>query len=92
MYNFSAKVIATEIIPDKSIKFDWNASDKPTQVSFTFIGLDSQSTFVTIVHDGFDKTGDELIETLKDSTSGFTLVMAGLKSYFGTRYQSSTGC
>jgi len=43
--------------------------------------LNSDSTFVSIVHNGFDKTGDKLIETIKGSTEGFTLVLAGLKSY-----------
>ncbi|MEO5995360.1 MAG: hypothetical protein ABIN89_01600 [Chitinophagaceae bacterium] len=39
------------------------------------------TTFVTIRHYGFDKAGDELIKTLKDSTSGLTLVLAGLKAF-----------
>jgi len=81
MYNFSAKVVATEIIPNKRIKFDWFAYDNPTIVTIEFKELNSDSTFVSIIHNGFDKTGDELIETLKDSTGGFTLVLAGLKSY-----------
>ncbi|NNC50288.1 MAG: polyketide cyclase [Flaviramulus sp.] len=81
MYNFSAKVIATQIIPDKKIEFDWFTNDKPTFVTIDFIELNLNATFVSIIHHGFDKTGDELIEILKDSTGGFTLVLAGLKAY-----------
>ncbi len=81
MYNFSAKAIATEIIPDKSIKFDWFAYEKPTWVWIDFKVLDAEATFVSIKHGGFENTGDELIDTLKDSTAGFTLVLAGLKAY-----------
>ena len=81
IYNFSAKVIAAKIIPNKRIKFDWFAYEKPTRVTIDFKELNAASTFVSIVHNGFDKTGDELIETLKDSTGGFTLVLAGLKCY-----------
>ena len=81
MYNFSAKVIATEIVPNKRIKFNWFAYENPTEVTIDFKELDSKNTFVSVIHTGFDKTGDELIESLKDSTSGFTLVLAGLKCY-----------
>jgi len=81
MYNFSAKAIATEIIPNERIKFDWFAYENPTSVTINLKKLGSNSTFVTIVNSGFDKTGNELTEILKDSTSGFTLVLAGLKSY-----------
>jgi len=81
MYNFSTKVIAREINSPQSIKFDWFASEKPTSVNINFKELNSNSTFVSIVHAGFDKSGDELIETVKDSTGGFTLVLAGLKSW-----------
>ena len=81
MYNFSAKVIATEIIPNERIKFEWYAYENPTLVTIDFKELNSESTYVTVIHSGFDNTGDELIEALKDSTGGFTLVLAGLKCY-----------
>lgn len=36
---------------------------------------------MSIKHYGFDKTGDELLEAIKDSTEGFAIVLAGLKAY-----------
>ena len=81
MYNFSTKVIATEILTDKKISINWFTSDAPTKVDFEFKPLSDGTTFVTIKHSGFDKTGDELIEALKDSTGGFTIVLAGLKAF-----------
>jgi uncharacterized protein YndB with AHSA1/START domain len=81
MYDFSAKVVATELTPNTRIKFDWFGSEVPTKVTIDLTEYNSSSTFVSIVHNGFDKSGDELIETVKDSTGGFTLVLAGLKSY-----------
>ena len=81
MYNFSAKVVATELTPNERIIFDWYTSEKPTRVTIDFTMLNSSATFVSIVHTGFDKTGDELIEAVKDSTGGFSLVLAGLKAY-----------
>ena len=36
MYNFSTKVIATEILTDKKISIEWFATDPPTIVDFDF--------------------------------------------------------
>ena len=82
MYQVSCKVIAREIIPNQRIKFDWFDDDgKFTQVVFDFKALNSNATYVSVVNSGFHQTGDELIATLKDSTGGFTMVLAGLKAY-----------
>ena len=81
MYNFSTKVIATEILTDKKISIEWFTTDPPTIVDFDFKTLSDGSTFVSIKHYGFDKLGDELLEVIKDSTGGFTIVLAGLKAF-----------
>jgi uncharacterized protein YndB with AHSA1/START domain len=81
MYNFSTKVIATEILTDKKISIKWFTTDPPTNVDFDFKTLSDSSTFVSIKHYGFDKTEDELLEVIKDSTGGFTIVLAGLKAF-----------
>jgi uncharacterized protein YndB with AHSA1/START domain len=81
MYNFSTKVIATEILTDKKIAIQWFTTELPTYVDVDFKTLSDGSTFVSIKHYGFDKTGDELLEVIKDSTGGFTIVLAGLKAF-----------
>jgi len=87
MYNFSTKVIVKEIIPNQKITIDWFTSDKPsaeekpTTVDFNFKTLSDGSTFVSIKHYGFDETGDQLIQAIKNSTGGFTIVLSGLKAY-----------
>jgi uncharacterized protein YndB with AHSA1/START domain len=81
MYNFSTKVVVKEIVVNQKIVIEWFTSEKPTTVEFDFKTLSEGSTFVSIKHYGFDKTGDELLETIKDSTGGFTIVLAGLKAY-----------
>ncbi|WP_293900856.1 SRPBCC family protein [Sporocytophaga sp.] len=79
MYGVSTKVIAKEIVPGKKIIIEW---DEPaTTVDFDFRTLSDGSTYVTIKHFGFNKTGDELLEAIKDSTGGFTTVLDGLKAY-----------
>ena len=87
MYNLSLNVIPKEIIPNQKITIDWYTSDNPsaeeipTTVDFNFKTLSDGNTFVSIKHYNFDKTGDELIQAIKDSTGGFTIVLAGLKAY-----------
>jgi uncharacterized protein YndB with AHSA1/START domain len=81
MYNFSTKVIATEILTNKKLSIEWFTSELPTKVDFDFNTLSDGSTFVSIKHYGFDKTGHELLEVIKDSTGGFTIVLAGLKAF-----------
>jgi len=81
MYNFSAKVIATKITANELIQFDWYGTEKPTRITIDFKALNEKATYVSIVHDGFVKTGEELVAALKDSTGGFHLVLAGLKAY-----------
>ncbi len=79
MYGASADVIPAEILKDKKIIYNWG--DPPRTVEFTFQALDDDSTFVTVKECGFDKTGDELLEAVKGSTSGFTTVLDGLKAF-----------
>ena len=81
MYKHSGIVVATELIPSEKITIDWYGPTHPTTVEFSFKSLGPEATFVSIIHYGFDKVGDELIEAIKDSTGGFTIVLAGLKAY-----------
>ena len=79
MYNVSTTVLVKEIIKNKKIVIEWN--DPPTLVDFDFKALSNSSTYVTIKNYGFDKTGDELIDVIRDSTGGFTTVLDGLKAF-----------
>ncbi len=81
MYQVSAIAKATEITPYENIKFDWIGNGETTQVQITFKTIAPQSTYVSITHKGFIQSGEELMKTLKDSTGGFTMVLAGLKAY-----------
>jgi uncharacterized protein YndB with AHSA1/START domain len=81
MYNFSTKVVTKEIVENQKITIEWFTSEKPTTVDFNFKILSDGSTFVCVKHYGFEKEGDELLEVIKDSTGGFTIVLAGLKAY-----------
>jgi len=80
MYGFSTPVVATEIIQDKKISIEWG--EPATKVDFNFEPMhEGASTFVTIANYGFKRTGDELVQAIKDSTGGFTTVVDGLKAW-----------
>ena len=81
MYNSSTKVVPKEVLTNKKIAIEWFTTELPTTVDFDFKTLSDGFTFVSIKHYGFNQTGDELLEAIKDSTGGFTIVLAGLKAY-----------
>ncbi len=78
MYGVSADVHVKEIIPNKKISIEWG--DPVTTVDYEFTAITDDKTYVVIKNYGFELKGDELIQTIKDSTSGFTTVLDGLKA------------
>ncbi|HMJ46939.1 MAG TPA: SRPBCC family protein [Ferruginibacter sp.] len=79
MYNVSTNVFIKEIVADSKIRIDWG--EPATSVDFDFKALSDGTTYVIIKNYGFNKTGDELLEVIKDSTGGFTTVLDGLKAF-----------
>lgn len=79
MYGASVNVFVKDIIPNKKISIEWG--DPVTTVDFEFTSLTNDTTYVVIKNYGFKETGDDLIQTIKDSTGGFTTVLDGLKAY-----------
>ncbi|NNK75891.1 MAG: polyketide cyclase [Maribacter sp.] len=79
MYDASTEIIVKQIIPKQKITIAWG--NPSTTVEFKFTELTNQATYVVIRNFGFHQTGPDLIETIKDSTSGFTTVIDGLKAY-----------
>ncbi|GEO10249.1 SRPBCC family protein [Segetibacter aerophilus] len=79
MYGASAKVLVKEIIENEQIVIEWG--EPASTVEFTFNPLTPDTTYVVIKSFGFSQTGNELIETIKDNTGGFTTVLDGLKAY-----------
>ena len=81
MYNHTVPVFIKSIIPNEKIVVQWGNYEEKTTVEWTFIPLDKSRTFVNIINSGFKGTPDELLAQIRDSTGGFTLVLAGLKAY-----------
>lgn len=79
MYNVSVKVVPVEILENEKIAYEWG--DPPLRVELKFQRLSDNSTYVTVTECGYNKTGDELLAAIKDSTGGFTTVLDGLKAF-----------
>lgn len=85
MYNVSCEVEVKELIPDKKISIlEW---DKPAKTGgykitdFEFEALTDATTYVVIKMYGFQETGMDLIQAVKDNTGGYTTVLDGLKAW-----------
>jgi len=81
MYNVTVPVLVKAIEPNQRIQVEWGNYDDMTSVEWTFKSLSEDSTFVSIVNNGFSGDAEQLIGQVRDSTEGFTLVLAGLKAY-----------
>ncbi|MFV5693703.1 SRPBCC family protein [Flavobacterium sp. LT1R49] len=81
MYNHSISVRTKTIELNKKIVMEWGNYDKITTVEWIFKNLGEAGTFVSIVNTGFQGDTEKIIAQLRDSTEGFTLVLAGLKAY-----------
>jgi uncharacterized protein YndB with AHSA1/START domain len=80
MYGVSARVDVRVVEPCSRIVIEWPDAGGPTTVEWRFTAVDEGSTFVPITNRGFSGTGDELVKQATDSTQGFSLALAGLKS------------
>lgn len=82
MYNHTVPVLIKSIETNKIIIIEWGNYEERTTVEWTFKPLNNNSTFVSIVNSGFVGDEEKLISQIRDSTEGFTMVLAGLKAYF----------
>jgi uncharacterized protein YndB with AHSA1/START domain len=81
MYNYSVPVFVKSIQPLKKIIIDWGNDEDLTTVECTFKKINDNETFLNIVHSGFKGVQDKIISQVRDSTEGFTIVLAGLKAW-----------
>ncbi|WP_300596979.1 SRPBCC family protein [Niabella sp.] len=80
MYNHTVPVNVTDIEPNRKIEIQWGNYEAQTTVTWTFTAIDDDRTFVSIINSGFKGDTDQLMAQVRDSTEGFTLVLANLKA------------
>ena len=79
MYNYMAPVKVLAVETNKQIVIEWGNRGEATRVEWSFKSL-KPGTFVSIINSGFTGSPEQIIAQVRDSTEGFTLVLAGLKS------------
>lgn len=81
MYGFSLTVQTLVLQENKKIVIEWGNPDEITLVEWVFSPLNENETFVSITNSGFHGDTDKIIDQVRNSTEGFTLVLAGAKAY-----------
>ena len=100
MYNHSMPVHVLKLITNELLIVEWGSGDTKQLVEWEFKALDDYRTFVSITNTGFTGNPDEILSGVRDSTGGFSWVLAGLKAYLehgielnlvGDRYPKELG-
>jgi uncharacterized protein YndB with AHSA1/START domain len=81
MYNITVQVRVNALARNERILFEWSSGDPPTLVEWRFTPRPDNTTFVNVTESGFRGDGDAIVKQAIGSTSGFTLVLAGLKAF-----------
>jgi len=81
MYGFSLSVMTHVLQENKKIVIEWGDPDESTLVEWIFTPINGNETFVSITNSGFKGDHDKVIDQVRNSTEGFTLVLAGAKAY-----------
>lgn len=80
MYNVDVDIEVTELQPNQKISILWGNYEEKIPVVWTF-SEHGNNTFVSVINSDFTGDEDTVISAVRDSTEGFTLVLAGLKAY-----------
>ncbi|WP_166925767.1 SRPBCC family protein [Flavobacterium poyangense] len=87
MYDFSLTVLTKVIKENEKIVIEWGNSGDLTEVEWIFTPLNKDETFVSITNSGLKGETDKIIDQVRNSTEGFTLVLAGAKAYLEHQLQ-----
>lgn len=80
MYNHSIPVHVLKMVTNELLIIEWGTVDKKQFVEWEFKALDEYRTFVSITNTGFKGSPDEILSGIRESTGGFSWVLAGLKA------------
>jgi uncharacterized protein YndB with AHSA1/START domain len=81
MYNHTTTVLVKKVVNNQQIIIEWGNDENRSTVTWTFKEIDAKNTFVSIKNFDFKGNTDQIINQVRDSTEGFTLVLAGLKAF-----------
>jgi uncharacterized protein YndB with AHSA1/START domain len=81
MYGAAADVDVKAVVENARILIEWGQYGERTPVEWTFEPRGPGRTFVTVKNWGFKGDAEALVRTALDSKGGFTLLLAGLKTF-----------
>lgn len=81
MYGISFQVMATEIVENEKLVFHWFTGEHPTIVEMNFKALSDGTTFIHVKQTGFTGDSEAILAEVRNSTSGFTYVLCGMKVF-----------
>jgi len=87
MYNVLVPVVVTTFEKNEKIAIEWGEDSQRSTVDWEFKAINENLTFLTITNYNFQGKGDELISQIRDSTKGFTFLLAGLKAWLEHKIQ-----
>ncbi len=87
MYNFTIPVLTKKIEAGKNIFIEWGEGENLSSVEWTFTAITNDQTFVSVINSGLKSNADELFSAIRDSTEGFTLLLAGAKAWLEHQIQ-----
>lgn len=86
MYNHHADVQVLELELNRKLVFNWGNYEHPSLVEWTFREM-KEGTFVSVTNEIDQEDPEKLITEVRDSTEGFTLVLANLKALLEQQVQ-----
>jgi len=81
MYNLTVPVFVKDLEKNLSVTILWGTGEHESEANFSFESIDENRTFVKIKNYNFKGNDQEVVSKVIDSTGGFSLVLAGLKSW-----------
>lgn len=81
MYGVGTEVDVVSIEPRERIVIEWGVEASPRTVEWRFDARPDGTTYLRVTESGFIGSAREVAEQAIDSTGGFTVMVAGLKTY-----------
>ncbi|QIS12437.1 SRPBCC family protein [Nocardia arthritidis] len=82
MYGAARTIRVEKFEIDRTIRFTWDNynPDKPTTVEFSLIPYENDTTYLHITETGYTGDLQAQIDSVRDSTAGFTYLLSALKA------------
>lgn len=81
LYNAEGEITVVEIKENEKIVFKWGPVEEEHTVTISLTELDSASTIIEVIEEGFNENHDGFISNLVDNKEGWVFMLTCLKAY-----------